>query len=239
MIKDEVMEGIEYKYDVVTKYHSWKTNKCKFIMIHDTWDEASLENEVKRLSEWWKASCHYVNDMWWDLARIWMDNYILRHAGSWNLIKWYEDIMNEYAIWIENISRGTFYTERQVIKLYKLVKGLQEKHNIPNSNVIRHKDYTKRKVDITDNFFKIVDCESFEEWKEWKWLLNFRWDSSARVKELEKQLAEEKERNKKREDEIYRYLEKNREQCKILKNFVLINIKSSEEIIKKVNSLEL
>ncbi len=167
MKKDEIMD-IEYKYDVTTWKHSGKVNKCEFIMLHHTVWISSLKDMTTYLSKnKAEASCHYIIDPEWLISRIWLDNYILWHAGEWDKIKWYKDIMNQYSIWIEVISDWKEFTIKQVESLRRLVTELQKKHNIHNDKVIRHKDYTDRKTDISDNFYKTAWYWSFEDWKKW------------------------------------------------------------------------
>lgn len=168
MIKDEVMD-IYYKYDVTTRKYTVWINKCEFIMLHHTAWVSSLKSMTDYLSNnKAQVSVHYIIDQKWEISRIWMDNYILWHSGKWSKMPEYKDKMNNYAIGIEVISDWKTFTKEQIDYLYKLVKELQKKHNIPNDKVIRHKDYSETKIDIWDNFYKVVWYNSFEEWKEWK-----------------------------------------------------------------------
>ena len=185
--------NIEYKYDVITKkFTKWK-NKCEFIMIHHTAWVSALKSMVDYLSKnKAQVSVHYVIDQEWSIARIWMDNYILWHAGKWTKMKWYENVMNNYAIWIEVISDWIEFTKEQVQSLKVLVTELQKKHNIPNENVIRHKDYSETKIDIWDNFYKVVWFNSFEDWKTWNNLNDFD-KLKNEYEELKKEFMEYKE----------------------------------------------
>ena len=167
MIKDETMD-ISYEYDVVTEKYTDGTNKDTFIMLHHTAWVSSLKDMTDYLSKNdAQVSVHYVVWQEWNISRIWMDDYILWHAWSGTKIEWYENVMNNYSIWIEVISDWEIFTKEQVDSLYNLVKELQKKHSISNDKVIRHKDYSSRKVDIWDNFYKIVWYDSFEDWKNW------------------------------------------------------------------------
>lgn len=190
---------IIYAIDAKTWKHSWTVNKCTRLMIHHTGSVASLENMVDYLSEAKaEVSAHYAIVPNWDIARIGMDNYILWHAWRGDLLEWFKDNMNNYSIWIEVISNWTDFTKEQVNSLYKLVKELQKKHNISNENVIRHKDYTNRKWDIGDNFYKKVGCSSFEVWKEYG-------RSEHNIKSLRTQIMRLEEMNKEKDKKIKFY----------------------------------
>lgn len=72
--------------------------------------------------------------------------------------------MNAHSIGIEVISNGTDFTEAQVIALAELVKYLKEKYGIDPGNIIRHKDYSTRKWDIGDAFYKVAGSDTYEKW---------------------------------------------------------------------------
>lgn len=153
-----------YKIDETTNKHSWKTNSKKFIMLHHTGNIASLENMVTYLSKNpTQVSAHYVVGLNWDIGRIWTDDYVLWHAGTGDLIEGHIDNMNAHSIWIEVISNGTDFTKKQIDSLVDLVRDIKDRNNISIANIIRHKDYSTRKWDIWDNFYK--PYSSFEEWK--------------------------------------------------------------------------
>ena len=206
MIKDELMD-IEYSIDATTwKYSSKTGNRCEFIMLHHTGDDLSLKSEVHYLSEVnSEASVQYVIDKEWLIGRIGMDGYVLWHAGRWDLLKGYEDKMNRYSIGIEVISKGKTFTKKQINSLYKLVKALQKKHNIPNEKVIRHKDYTNRKIDISDAFYRTVGYTSFSEWKQERNYTSILNEKNARIEQLEKYLK----KNRKQKDILYSFLSEN------------------------------
>lgn len=156
MIKDKTMD-ISYNYDLTTKKYTKGINKNRFILLHHTGGIAKLKNMANYLGKnKAQVSVHYIIDKAGNYARIGMDNFILWHAGSGRKIKGYENKLNNYAIGIEVISDGVNFTKEQIKALAKLVKELQKRHNIPTSRVIRHKDYSKRKWDIGDNFYKLL-----------------------------------------------------------------------------------
>lgn len=125
-------------------------NTCQYIMLHHTWSN-SMSGTVSRFQNpIAKVSAHYVVWQDWSIAKFETDETILRHAGNGmrdNIIK-----MNNHAIGIEVVSDGKTYTDTQREAVNKLVIDLAMKHNIPKVNVIRHKDYTARKTDISDAF---------------------------------------------------------------------------------------
>lgn len=157
---------MKYDLDVVTSNKSKWENSKKFIVLHHTATVTTLENMVSYLSKPndRNVSCHYVISQDWRLGKIWLDSYILWHAWFGNLIKWYRDNMNEHSIGIEVISNGEHFTRVQIEKLSLLVFELQKQYNIPKENVIRHKDYSTRKWDIWDNFYKLHWFMNYEHW---------------------------------------------------------------------------
>lgn len=166
MVKDETMD-ISYEYDVTTTKYTKGANSNKFIMLHHTASVSSLEDMTNYLSKnSAEVSVHYIIDQEGKYSRIGMDNYILWHAGNGDKIKGYENVMNSHAIGIEVISDWTTFTKRQIESLWHLVKELQKKHNIRSEEVIRHKDYTDRKIDIWDAFYKLMGYKTYQEWKD-------------------------------------------------------------------------
>ena len=153
---------MEYDLDYTTSKKSKWTNQCKYIMLHHTgWGtfESSMNYLAYNSAE---VSVHYVIWAEWEIWRIWLDNYIMWHAGTWNRSYW--TYINDKAIWIEIVSDWHNFTEKQLHSLRKIVIELQNKYDIWINNIIRHKDYTTRKWDIWDAFYKWYS--SFKEWKE-------------------------------------------------------------------------
>ena len=62
--------------------------------------------------------------------------------------------MNNHAIGIEVHSNGTVFDKDSKDATKHLVQMLMERHGIPKENVIRHLDYTNRKRDIGENFWR-------------------------------------------------------------------------------------
>ena len=170
-----------YKYDYTTKKYTKGTNSKTFILLHHTGGVSSLKNMTEYLANNpAQVSAHYVVGQNGDISRIGTDDYILWHAGTGDLIDGYINTMNNHAIGIEVISDGEHFTKQQIKALEKLVKDIQARNNIPTENIIRHKDYSTRKWDIGDNFYKIAWYNSFEEWRNFKEVWEYRnlaWDS--------------------------------------------------------------
>ena len=179
MIKDETMD-IEYNLDYTTNERSAWVNECTHIMLHHTWggtfsgNMGYLSREKYNWSARVYASAHYVIWDKWEIGRIWLDTFILWHAWSWSFEGMINNLWNNYSVWIEVVSDWKVFTVAQIESLAILVRELKKKHNIENSRVIRHKDYApSRKWDISDNFYKTVWCDSYEQWLEEKVDLQF------------------------------------------------------------------
>jgi len=157
---------MKYNLDVVTSNKSRWLNSKTFIMLHHTWTVTSLENMVSYLSKKneRQVSCHFVISRDGRIGRIGNENDILWHAGTGNKIQGFINNMNAHAIGIEVISNWNDYTRKQIEVLSKLVFFLQTKFWIKNDNVIRHKDYSIRKWDIGDNFYKIFWYKDYNHW---------------------------------------------------------------------------
>jgi len=157
---------MQYKYDVTTTKKSWGTNSKKYIMLHHTGGISNLWNMTQYLAKnKAQVSCHYLVGVDGSISRIGTDDYIMWHAGLGSKIPGVINNMNAHSIGIEVVSNGINFTEAQVKGLAELIKDIQKRHGIKTENIIRHKDYSTRKWDIGDNFFKVMDCDSFEEWK--------------------------------------------------------------------------
>ena len=113
-----------------------------------------------------QVSCHWVIGPNGETGRIGTEDYILWHAGLWDMIKWYLNNINAHSIWLEVVSDGKNFTRAACDSTREWVIHLMKKYNIPKENVIRHRDYSTRKWDIGDNFFKVSGYGSFETWKD-------------------------------------------------------------------------
>jgi N-acetylmuramoyl-L-alanine amidase len=132
-------------------------------MLHHTGSTASEANIVNYLAtNTAQVSCHYVV-VGKNVYQIANDKKRTRHAGTGN----YEGItaMNNHAIGIEVHSNGTVFDKDSKDATKELVQMLIERHNIPKEKVIRHLDYTNRKWDIGENFWR-NEYKSYEEWQD-------------------------------------------------------------------------
>lgn len=96
----------------------------------------------------------------WQVAKLSEPTYRTWHSWTWNY-KWITD-MNSHSIWIEVV--WPWFTDLQRKALKELTKYLMWVYWINVDNVIRHKDYTSRKVDIDDSL-RNAEFKSFDDWK--------------------------------------------------------------------------
>lgn len=172
-------------------------NTCEYIMLHHTWAWTfkSMMNYLAKNQA--QVSCHYVIWEGGEIWRIGLDSYIMWHAWIWD--KKYWKYINHRAIWIEVVSDWYKFTKQQVKSLTMLIKTLQNKYNIPTGNIIRHKDFTTRKWDIWDNFYKILGYSSYKEYlkREIDWQLVPEDNSVTEIPKIEQELKLQKIRNEK------------------------------------------
>lgn len=152
---------MHFDITTTTKNVTRGTNTCQYIVLHHT-GGGSFDGNLKTLTVW-SVSCHYLLGQDWKLAKIWMDEQILRHCGDsqWEGKK----MMNPYCIGIEIINDWYNFTDIQRKKVRELVNYLMIVHNIPSKNIIRHKDIApSRKVDIYDTF-RSNEYKTFTEYQ--------------------------------------------------------------------------
>lgn len=137
-----------------TSKKSYWINSKRYIILHHTWWWTFTS--MMRLASSWSSQVSWHYTIWerGEIWKIWEDNDILWHAWDntdikLNWIPYY----NEYSIWIEVVSDWYSFYDDQKESVKKLVKYLMNKYNIPKENILRHKDITKRKWDIWDNFW--------------------------------------------------------------------------------------
>ncbi len=160
-------------------YFPWK-NKCKYIMLHHTWWGGD-EQQARYLANSDAVSCHYVVWQEWGIYQLATDDKCTWHAGKGSY-QWIINKMNYYAIWIEIVSKtGEDYTDIQRTAVRKLVEYLLKKHNLSIDSIIRHLDYTSRKLDVWDKF-RNPYFKSREDYR-----------NSYKTKEIEKLTIEEQE----------------------------------------------
>lgn len=147
-----------------TKKSKWK-NTMDYIILHHTWDELSLENEVNYLAKnKAQVSVHYVVARDWEIGKIWEDTDILWHTWNWNY-RWKIEDFNPYSIWIEIISKWFEFTDRQRKSVRELVSYLLRKYNIPYNRIVTHKMLSgyRGKWDVWDAF-RNHEYKTFEEY---------------------------------------------------------------------------
>lgn len=149
------------------------TNTCDYIILHHT---ATGEGSAKGVIERFcnpnakpLASCHYVVDTNGDIYSIGNETDILWHAGvsEWKGLKDKYNSFWSYSIGIEVIwplANGGF-TDAQRVSVGQLIKDICTRHQIPEANILRHKDIAPtRKVDIYDSFWK----NQYKTWEEYR-----------------------------------------------------------------------
>lgn len=151
------------KQKILTSSKTIGKNTCEYIVLHHTAENGSLWGVLNWLSKSGKASAHFVIDFNGDIYQIWEERDILWHCG---LSEWgWRKNLNNYSIGIEVRWIATEFTDKQQLSVAKLVKYLAEKYNIPEKNLIRHKDIAPlRKNDIHDNFWN----KNFGNWEEYR-----------------------------------------------------------------------
>ena len=160
-----------YNFDNVletTKKTYW-TNLMKYIVLHHTWN-TNYKGNCNYLSGkpglLNKVSCHFVVWQKGEACKIWQPTDVLHHMWTWNY-KWITN-MNFHALWIEVC--WPKFTKVQYDKVTDLVKYLMKTFKIPATNIIRHADYTKRKVDISNDFFIVWGLKGIEQYR--KFIIN-------------------------------------------------------------------
>lgn len=157
----KIENKIKLDLDVYTQKFSRGKNKNEFIVLHHTADYnmpfKSMVNYMSKNPR--QVSVHYVIWRKGEIGRIWLDSYILWHAGLWSIKGQYRNVMNRYSIWIEiqNNGVGEIFSKEQIISVVKLTNFLTTNYNIKIDKLIRHKDYApKRKTDVADNLWNLI-----------------------------------------------------------------------------------
>jgi len=175
---------MEINKTITTKKYSAGINTCTFIMLHHTASKATDINVVKYLAyNPAEVSCHYTIGRDGTIYQIASNDKITRHAGSGEYMG--ITAMNNHAIGIEVHSDGYEYTDKQRESTKRLIKKLMKEYNLPIHAIIRHKDYTKRKWDIGDDFWK-NEFQTFEAYKK---------SFERKISILERKIAETAMRN--------------------------------------------
>lgn len=126
----------------------------KYIMLHHTGSTAPSISQARYLSQS-KAPVSVQYTVWRDW-KVWKhcdDNNVCRHAWIWTGFWIPNNTMNYHSIGIEVCSDWQWYSDKEKTRTRELVLHLMSTHGISSQNVIRHKDWTKRKRDISDKFW--------------------------------------------------------------------------------------
>lgn len=128
---------------VKQNYTKSRTSKIKFLVIHDTGNEAPLAHAEAHFNYFNNAprpaSAHYFIDEK-QILQIIEDENTAWHCGDG---KGKYGITNSNSIGIEIcINDGDYTTE--IVKTIELVKHLMKKYNIPFDNVVRHYDASRK-----------------------------------------------------------------------------------------------
>ena len=132
------------------------SNKIKFIILHYTGMQSTIESLSNLISPTSKVSSHYLVSKKGCIYRLVKDKNIAWHAGK---SKWknYKNL-NEFSIGIEiqNLGHEINYhkfTYPQISKVKKLCNLLKKKYKIPNKNILAHSDIAPlRKRDPGEKF---------------------------------------------------------------------------------------
>ena len=149
------------------KKTSWINSK-KYLILHHTWGWSYSSNLSLLQNNNHLASWHYMIWFNWEICKYWEESDILWHAWDNSDVKlnWIS-FYNPVSIWVEVVSDSNWkwFTNIQKQKTYELLRDIIKRNNIPKSNFLRHKDITKRKVDIDDSFWN-TEFDSFDQFKD-------------------------------------------------------------------------
>lgn len=116
----------------------------RYIVVHYTATTAAAENNCIYFgSANRNSSADYFIDK---NGAIWQYNADPRGHYSWHCGDGggRYGITNSNSIGIEVVSAGEPYTEQEIESLHKLVKALQEDYGVPDANVVRHYDASRK-----------------------------------------------------------------------------------------------
>lgn len=116
----------------------------RYVVVHYTGTSASAENNCIYFGGGNRnASADYFIDKDGAIFQFNTDptNYYSWHCGDGG---GRYGITNSNSVGIEVVSAGEAYTEQQIESLHKLVKALQEDYGVPDDNVVRHYDASRK-----------------------------------------------------------------------------------------------
>ena len=133
-----------------------KKRKIKFIILHYTGMQSTIESISRLKSEKSKVSCHYLISKNGHIYRLISEKNVAWHAGK---SRWREFVnLNICSIGIEIQNKGhgknyEMYDIKQVSAVRKLCLNLRKKYKIPLKNILGHSDISPlRKRDPGEKF---------------------------------------------------------------------------------------
>ena len=138
---------------------SLKTRKkgdIKFVILHYTGMQSTIESLIRLLDPGSNVSCHYLIDRKGKIIQMVKEDQIAWHAGKsrWKNLTG----MNKKSIGIEIVNKGHLFgyqkfTKIQIISLVKLCKKLKKNFSIKTENFLGHSDIAPlRKTDPGEKF---------------------------------------------------------------------------------------
>lgn len=158
-------------------------NQKKLIIVHHTASISTAQGMLNFFRRIDRKSIHYIVALNAEVAQQIDENDIAFHAGVSAWGRW-KDI-NPVSIGIEIISDGKKFTDIQRDAVFKLVKEIMKRHNIPADRVLRHADVAMprgRKWDVGPNFYE-------PRWGSWEGFQEALRGSSVENKEAEEAKA--------------------------------------------------
>lgn len=131
---------MSFQFDKIlsTKNITKGTNSKTYIVLHHT-GGGSFDSNCNTLTNG-SVSCHFVIGQWWESAKIWDPDNILRHAGK---SRWWDiRSMNEHSLGIEFVDVGGTFSKKQFNKGVSLIVHLMKTFNIHSDCVVTHQMIT-------------------------------------------------------------------------------------------------
>tara|TARA_B100000609_G_scaffold189065_1_gene175766 strand:+ start:72 stop:776 length:705 start_codon:yes stop_codon:yes gene_type:complete len=133
-----------------------KKRRIKFIILHYTGMQSTIESISRLKSEKFKVSCHYLISKNGHIYRLVSEKNVAWHAGK---SRWREFVnLNTCSVGIEIQNKGhgknyEMYDIKQVSAVRKLCLKLRKKYKIPLKNILGHSDISPlRKKDPGEKF---------------------------------------------------------------------------------------
>ena len=133
-----------------------KKRRIKFIILHYTGMQSTIESISRLKSQKFKVSCHYLISKNGYVYRLVSEKNVAWHAGK---SRWREFVnLNICSVGIEIQNKGhgknyEMYGIKQVSAVKKLCQKLRKKYKIPLKNILGHSDISPlRKKDPGEKF---------------------------------------------------------------------------------------